>query len=617
MVNAPNRAPEVVGTAEDSAEGFLERMMHRFDRPPTAANDNGVPAVVALNNRRETLNDTVAESSWLRRNVIDRFSSRTESSAERLAHSREVEGDLRAVRENVDDLAEVWRDDPQLKTHIDDYQRYNRKHGDQARYIVESQIEGLGENDSVPLLVIDENTTPEEIEAHRLEQEAYAAQQEENRLRDEAVARWGEFAVQSEPGGRWRSRRLSESAFSWENIKETWQNSTNIFSFFKNLGADYTQWRAVKEAVPTVNVVSFGVRTGQATLEQYRETGENIAHGAELVGEARSTQREVKREGAETVVLLNETARSDYIRNQMMRLMRGEVSREQVLTSTRAAFSRFERQDPRAFARMIQGYGVTARSLNTKAGFYELFKNAALWYTPWGDRGERNFWEANETAVPIWGSYAAWRDIKVENGLPFWTRVGFASVGTALDIGTVLSFGTLSPVVAGAKIGMVKAGQALGRRAVQRAAVEAGEQASRRTLAQVLGSLPRAARNAVTGAGAKSFALGAAGYTALSAGIDYLFDVDQRVIDGAILAAETAVGQEFSYQQRRLLRVVGQDVEPIVRDAYADYRDEEEVVPNPDTEPIEEAADIEVASTNAAPTLTDGQIADVLEREAA
>ena len=231
-----------------------------------------------------------------------------------------------------------------------------------------------------------------------------------------------------------------------------------------------------------------------------------------------------------------------------------------------------------------------------------------MWYTPWSDRGERSFWEANETAVPIWGSYAAWRDIGIDNGLPLWSRIGFASVGTALDVGTVLSLGTLTPALVAGKVALSKGVQALGRRAVQRGAtrVAAGEaaQATSRTLAQVLASLPRAARNAVTNTGARGMAIGAAGYTALSAGVDWLFDIEDRAVDLAFLAAEEVLGSEFSYQQRRLLRVVGEEVQPVIREAYDAHREEGD-------EPAETTVS---ANDNIAPTaevLTDGQIAEL------
>ncbi|NCP67841.1 hypothetical protein GW756_05820 [bacterium] len=603
MSISPNRAPESIEAASgDEARTIFSRMFN-YERPRPAANDNPLDTVVNLNQRREALDSSRVEGTWLQRNVTDLFMNRTETRSELYSHSAEIGNDLTSVRADVGELAETWNDDRQLKRRIDQYERYNRRYGDQARHVVESQIEGLDDSET-PELEIDENSTPEEIAA-------FEEQQTENRLREEALERWNQFAVQSEPGGSWRSRKLFESALGWENIKDSWQNRTSMWGFFKNLGADYAQWKAVKSAIPAVNVVSYGVREGRETIEQYREVGETVAEGVETVGEARRTQREVRREGAEAVVLASETARSGYIQEQMRRLMRGEVSREQVLRNTRTAFRNFERQDPQEFARMIRGYGLTARSLNTKAGFYELFKNAALWYTPWGDRGERSFWEANETAVPVWGSYAAWRDINVDNGLPLWSRIGFATVGTALDIGTVLSLGTLSPVVAGAKVAMVKGSQALGRRVAQRgatrAAVGATSQAGSRTLAQVMGGLPRAAREAVTGAGARGVAMGAAGYTALSAGIDWLFDLEDRAVDLAFAAAEEALGQEFSYQQRRLLRVVGEDIEPVIRDAYDDYREDEAEVDLAETTegPVEEI------TADESQELTDGQIADV------
>lgn len=609
MVNAPQRAPESPGeAAEETASSFLARMAARFERPSAAANDNAEPGVMRLAQRTERLNQTEAEGSWLQRNVIDWFSTRTETRAELHTHSAEVGQDLSMVSEDVGDIVAVWEDDRQLRRRIDQYERYNRQYGDQARHVVESQIEGLGETEEVELGVIDENSTPEEIAE-------IEAQQEENRLRQASIERWEQFAEQDQPGGRWRARRLTQSALSWQNIKDNWQNRTSFFSFFSRMGADIAQWRAVRSAVPAVNVVSYGVREGQEVIETYRETGETIAEGAELVMEGRQTQREVQREGAETVVLASEGARSDYIRNQVLRLMRGEVSRTQVLASTRAAFSRFERQDPQAFARMVRGYGLTARSLNTKAGFYELFKNAALWYTPWGDRGERSFWEANETAVPIWGSYAAWRDIGVDNGLPLWSRIGFATVGTALDIGTVLSFGTLTPILAGGKAAMVKGSQALARRLAQRGAqgsVTAGARTGARSLGQLMAGLPRAARRAVTNTGARATAMGVAGYTALSAGIDWLFDLEDRAVDLALVAAERAVGYDLSYQQRRLLRVVGQDVEPVLQEAYEDYREER----RPETDVEEEAVAL-MAENEATPALTDGQIAEDEARRAA
>ena len=603
MVNAPNRAPEILDTPEVPTSGLLARMMSGFERPTQAANDNVAPSVVSLARRNETLNNVELEGSWLQRNVVDWFSTRTETRSDLNIHSEEIGRDLSRVRENVDDLAVTWNDDRQLKRRIDQYERYNDKYGDQARHVVESQIEG--NEDEAVLGVIDENSTPEEIAA-------IEEQQEENRLKQEAIERWGQFATQAEPGGRWRSKKLFESALSWDNIKDSWQNRTNMWGFFKGLGADYAQWKAVKSAIPAVNVVSFGVREGREVIEEYRETGETIAQGAELVGDARSTQKEVRREGAETVVLTSAAARSGYIQEQMRRLMRGEVSREAVLRSSRQAFRNFERQDPQAFARMIRGYGLTARSLNTRAGFYELFKNAALWYTPWADRGDRSFWEANETAIPIWGSVAAWRDINVDTGLPLWSRIGFATVGTALDVGTILSLGTLTPLVAGAKVAMVKGSQAVGRRVAQRTAVGAASRASTRTLAQVLGGLPRAARQAVTGAGAKGAAMGAAGYTALSAGVDYLFNFEDRAVDALLAGAEQAIGQDFSYQQRRLMRVVGQDIQPVLRDAYDDYREESAT----EDEALAAAAANDNQAVVVESELTAGQIADVSESEA-
>ncbi len=594
MVASPNRGTETLDAVSgDDARGIFARMFN-YERPGQAANNEALKSVVALNSRREALDSSRNEGTWLQRNVGDLFLNRTETRSELYSHSESVKGDLNAVTADVKDLSDTWNNDRQLKRRIDEYERYNEKYGDQARHVIEAEMRRQDMAHGEPVETLNESSTEAEKEQHR--------------LRQEAVAQWEKFAVQASPGGRWRAKKLFDSALSWDNIKENWQNRSSMWGFLKGLGGDYAQWRATKAAVPAVNVVSFGVREGRETLEQYREVGETVAEGVETVGDVRRTQRVVRREGAEAVVLTTETARSGYIQNQIMRLMRGEVSRSEVLTNTRSAFRRFEQQDPEEFARMIRRHGLTARSLNTKAGFYELFKNAALWYTPWSDRGERSFWEANETAVPIWGSYAAWRDIGIDNGLPLWSRIGFASVGTALDVGTVLSLGTLTPALVAGKVALSKGVQALGRRAVQRGAtrVAAGEaaQATSRTLAQVLASLPRAARNAVTNTGARGMAIGAAGYTALSAGVDWLFDIEDRAVDLAFLAAEEVLGSEFSYQQRRLLRVVGEEVQPVIREAYDAHREEGD-------EPAETTVS---ANDNIAPTaevLTDGQIAEL------
>lgn len=616
MSTAPNSSSERFAAApEESTSGILSSFMQRFETPEVAANSNVAPTVVALASRKEALNGVAAERNWLQRHTIDRFVARTAVGSELGSHSREIGADLSAVNENVADLADTWNDDRRLKRRIDQYQRYNRKYGDQARHVIESQIESK-EGRSQPILgVIDENSTPEEIAEIEAKQEEARLHQE---VRQQAVKRWERFAVQAKPGGRWRSKKLFQSALGWENIKNSWQNRKNMWSFFKGLGTDYAQWKAVKSAVPAVNVMSYGVREGKEVVEKYRETGENIAAGVELVGDVRRTKRTVRREGYEASVLTTAAARSGYIQNQIRRLMRGEVSRPQVLTSMRTAFRRFEKQDPQEFAQMIKGYGVTARKFNTVAGFGEVLLNAALWHTPWVDRGERGFWEQNETAVPIWGTYAAWRDIKIDNGLPMWTRVGLAAAGTALDVGTVLSFGTLSPLVAGAKVALVKGGQMVARKTVkngaQRAAVSAGARGSTRTLAQVMGGLPRAAREAVTGAGAKGVAMSAAGYAGLSTGLDWLLNLEGRAADAALVAAEMALGQNFSYQQKRLLREVGQDIQPVVRDAYADYRGREK---GEDEQAEEEA--LVAANDNQAPAgesgLTDGQIAVVSQSE--
>jgi len=89
-------------------------------------------------------------------------------------------------------------------------------------------------------------------------------------------------------------------------------------------------------------------------------------------------------------------------------------------------------------------------------------------------------------------------------------------------------------------------------------------------------------------------------------GIDWLFDIEDRAFDLAIAAAEDALAQDFTYQQRRLLRLAGQELDPVVRDAYEDYREREDTPEG------------EAANQNSAPTgLYAGQTADVLSDDEA
>lgn len=605
MTTAPRPSSENRESASgDSASDLLARVLH-YERPSVAANDPGSTNVIDLARRNETLNGARVEQTGLWGSMTGLFMARTETRAALNVHDRAIANDAAVVTENVQDLADTWNDDRRLKRRLDQYERYNRKYGDVARHLAEAEIQP----DATPDAANDNEgpKTPEE----------QAAAEEENRLKAESIARWKRFAVQREGETRWRSKKLFKSAFGWENIKDHWKNKKNIWSFFKSLGADYAQWKAVKSAVPSVNVITYGAKRAAPIIEKTRETAETVGDGVALIGDAKRTQRLARREGAETVVLTSEVGRSNFIRTQILRLVRGEISREQVMRTVRLAFLRFKRQDPDAFAKMIRGYGLTARSINNKAGFYELFKNAALWYTPWRANDGRSFWEQNETAIPIWGSYAAWRDIGVDNGLPLWTRLTFATVGTALDVGTVLSFGALSPVLAAGKAAMFKGGTVIARKAAKEAAEAAAAQGVRRSataqLGSLLGRMPRAARNALSVKGAKSVVFGAAAYTGLSMGIDYLFDIEDRVFALATAGAQTALNQEFSRQQRRLIKMVGRDVGEVVEDAYADYR-EERRADEPDPEKTESP---EAANDDRAPELTAGQIADVTERKEA
>lgn len=601
MTNAPRPSAEIP-TADLSRS--LASKSFNFERPAVAANDNLVTEGLRLANNRES----GAERHWLLRYTVDRFMTNTEVDSELTTYGAEVQSQTELVLAQATGLTAIWNNERQLRQHNNQLERYAETYGDEAQLVIESQLDSKEADSEAVLGVIDENSTPEEIA--KIE-----AQQEEHRLKEEALERWQRFARQEKPGGMWKAKSFGEAVLSKENIADRWKSRENLWGFLKTMWADWTQWKAVKAVVPSVNVATFAAREGQEVVDRYRDTAETVGDGVEAVLDAKKLQKKMRREGAETVVLTTETARSEYVRNQILRLLRGEVSRAQVLASVKGALERFRRQDPQAFAKMVRGYGMSARQMNTRAGFYELFKNMALWYTPWSDRGERGFIEANETAIPIWGSYAAWRDINVDNGLSLSIRVGFATVGTALDIGTILSLGSLSPVLAGGKIllvgGGTKLAQGITKAGVRVAVAQGARRLGRLSLSELLGSLPRAARNAVKGAGSKAFVVGAAGYTALSAGLDWLFDIEDRVFDVAMVAAQTAMDTEFTYEQRRLLRIVGTNVDDVVEEAYDTLRED-------DPEAAVEEAEVQTplaANDNRAPELTDGQIADVSRTE--
>lgn len=514
--------------------------------------------------RERVLGDSERERTSVRGHVIDRFLIDQDVDSERRVLGRGITAANDNITPGLTQATETFGDEAKLEVRID-------------------QLESLEER----------------VKRERLEA---GLPVDDGAVRAAVEEELGRFAPPMDDGSPegLRKRGLKSRAEvlrdNWKRYIEAGGGIRNLWSLVSGSAVDmFAKYGAAAQVVPVWNRGIELNRRAQDIKDQADPYIDATKAGASRAKKGLRGKREAEIEGTAAMLKMKDwvSGFSTSMKSVVFDVTRGRRGKDEIYQQALSHLQDFKRTSPEAFDVYLRSRRANFLQLQKRETVAGLIFRTCDWYIKPQYRTSDTLREDLAEALPIYGTYAAIRDLNDENGLPTWMRYGFVGFNIGLDVLTVASLGALTPVAAaarmaigvGAKTGaraMVKGGATF---SAKNLAASAGAQAAKFSSKEFLASLPRATRKALLSTTSAKLLSGYAAYSGLSHAVDYAFGryLSEEIIEElAESSVEKALDREFTQQQKRLIRLTSRTAIDLAKESANDDRVEDGVIAEDD-----------------------------------